>query len=135
MVWFTVHRRMARRFAATVMASALALVGAVPGYVRFRCGMDLVARPACCCPAVEQAGALPVSTLTKRCCCDIETTTLSGTPGQVSRAELAKLAPLPPAASWSAPSASQGFPGPLLQALDHPGTGPPILLLKHSLLL
>ena len=129
--------RTAQRFGAALLVVAFVLAGTTPGYLRFRCAFELAARTACCCPAPgkESPGTLP-SALAKRCCCEVETLLLSGTPQEAPPVHPLKASLVPLAVTQAPLDEPRPAPWPGPPAGDaHHGTGPPILLLKHCLLL
>ena len=124
-----------RGVCALLLLPAVALGGMARARTLYRCGYDGVARPICCCKA-ESATAAPLcATVEKACCCDLETDHAAAILLVTSRSGEQSGAPAavttPPVFVLALATSPVSLP-PALDARIH---GPPLILLKHSLLI
>ncbi len=122
---------LARRLWASVLVPLVGWASLGASAQLFRCRSDGVARRSCCCPAESEAPDL--ATVRPRSCCDVETVHAalepSGTPNP-------SFAPPPVADPTTALPVAIAVPARPAGELDLGRThGPPLVLLKHALLI
>jgi hypothetical protein len=128
-----VANRLTRLAALVLLLPALLVAGAGHGYAGYRCRLDRVLRTSCCCPGSDEESPRDShAVIAKACCCDREVVSLSAPPShtedQAHGVPVAPLqvSPLPPLLRLAS-----SLPLPVVNT----GVGPPILLLKSSLLI
>ena len=137
----TFARRLPRRTAVAALALVMLQVGAAGSYFFFVCSMDGggARMAACCCPlvaAAPQESDPSDPSMQRASCCDPRAMRLGTAPGDEARvsAGVDALAPvLVVTAAVSAPRLM--VVSRRVFAAERQGRGPPILLLKQSLLL
>ncbi len=123
-----------RRWIVAALLPVLLCAATASGYSLFRCRYDGIARRACCCPSAEPASDTPTSTLSGSCCCNFESVTIAHPSAQDPSPGPVAAHPVPPARSFQSPVAPGPGRRPLYDVAPR-AAGPPILALKHSLLI
>jgi hypothetical protein len=125
--------RLFHRLAAALIVPLLILAAPLP-FQLFRCAMDGIPRRACCCHPGEDRSALPKI---ESYCCDIESV---AAPNAVDRHEVGSTKVADAGAQSSVERASpllaaSGAPVWIDRLGRRPALGPPLILLKRSLLI
>src|SRR6266705_4716961 len=93
-----IHRYI-RRVAAMFIVPFLVMLAGGNAHALFRCNMDQVVRPTCCCPKTQESTGAPVRTaVASACCCTIETADVAPageTRAQADRFESVQTFPTP----------------------------------------
>jgi hypothetical protein len=125
--------QVARKLAASVVVLAMLFASTASAYSLFRCRYDAVARTSCCCPA-EEIQPPAATSISRACCCDIETIQVVRAPSTTNHSFVQPFIVTATLVDWNplvAPRARRfASYGP-----EYAAHGPPLLLVKQSLLI
>ncbi len=133
------HPRFHRRILAPIVALMLLVIGVRSAQATYRCTGDGVARTACCCPQDGKANdeaADRETAIDAACCCDIELAqVLASVDVRLEGATSHQIAALPVVQDpWVVPTIRSSQTS-LEPAYVHRSSGPPLRLVKQSLLI
>lgn len=127
-----------QRIAAVLLLAALILAWTASDYALYRCRYSGAVRTSCCCTEAQREGKTSSPDVLKASCCEVAHVSVTHSEAEVARARTAKIPPVP--ALDLAIQSDFASESPLPSRRAQPGLprkdiGPPLILLKRSLLI